>query len=154
MKFQIILVPTDYSDSSKHALHYAIGFSKKFGSRLRLLHVIQDLPVLSSSTYEGLDLPLYQERLREDAKRQMEQLVRETPDLHDARIHETLRSGVPYLEIIEEARECKADLIITATHGRSGLTHFLMGSVAEKIVRNSPCPVLTVKTPEFAFESA
>lgn len=154
MRFQTILVPTDFSESSRHALHYAIDFSKKFGSRLVLLHVIEDLPVLASGAYEGINIAAYQQRLLQDSRDQFERLVRETPDLSDAETAQKVRNGVPYLEIIEEARETRADLIITSTHGRSGLTHFLMGSVAEKIVRNSPCPVLTVKMRDFAFKPA
>ncbi len=154
MRFQTILVPTDFSDSSRHALHYAIDFSKRFGSKLILLHVIEDLPVLASGAYEGIDIGAYQARLLQDSRDQFERLVRETPDLSDAQIAQRIRNGVPYLEIIEEAKESDVDLIITSTHGRSGLTHFLMGSVAEKIVRNSPCPVLTVKKRGFEFQHA
>jgi len=154
MRFKNILVPTDFSDASRHAMHYAIGFCKKFGSSLCLLHVMEDLPVPTLSAYEGIDIGVYRERLEEDSKLQMERLIRETPDLGDINLKTKTRNGVPYMEIIDEAKESETDLIILATHGRSGLSHFLMGSVAEKIVRNSPCPVLTMKMPDFKFEEA
>ena len=154
MKFTKILVPTDFSEGSRHALHYAVGFCKQFGSSLVLLHVIEDLPVPSLTGYEGLDLGIYQERLQADSSLQFERVVRETPDLGDIEVERRTRNGLPYLEIIEEARESRVDLIVLATHGRSGLSHFLLGSVAEKIVRNSPCPVLTMRMPEFQFKKA
>jgi nucleotide-binding universal stress UspA family protein len=154
MKFDKILVPTDFSEGSAHALHYAIGFCKTYGSSLKLLHVIEDLPVPSLTGYEGLDVGVYQERLREDCSLQFERVIRGTPDLGDIAIERCTRHGVPYMQIIEEARESGCDLIVLATHGRSGLSHFLLGSVAEKIVRNAPCPVLTMKMPDFDFENA
>ena len=154
VKFDTILVPTDFSPASLHALHYAIGFCKKFGSSLILLHVLEDLPVPTLTAYEGLDIAAYQERLNEDSRLHFERTVRETPDLGDINLTQKSRRGVPYMEIIDEATTSECDLIILATHGRSGLSHFLLGSVAEKIVRNSPCPVLTVKTPDFEFKKA
>ena len=154
MRFRKILVPSDFSQASQHALHYAIGFAKCFNTQLRLLHVTEDLPVLSYVDYEGFDLSQFSVRIREDAEKEFERLLRETPDLGDLRTTTAIQSGVPYMAIINEAKEQDCDLIILATHGRSGLGHFLMGSVAEKVVRNSPCPVLTVKMPEFQFESA
>ena len=154
MQFNKILVPTDFSQSSRHALHYAIGFAKRFNTHLHLLHVTEDLPVLSYVDYEGFDLSRFTEHLREDAEKEFERLLRETPDLGDLRTTTKIRSGVSYPEIINEASDQECDLIILATHGRSGLSHFLMGNVAEKVVRNAPCPVLTVKVPEFRFEQA
>ena len=154
MRFDNILVPSDFSPSSQHAMHYAIDFAKRFNSNLELLHVTEDVPVLSYVDYEGFDLVQYQNRLREDADKEFERLLRETPDLGDLRCRTSITSGVPYMEIISAARDKDSDLIILATHGRSGLSHFLMGSVAEKVVRNSPCPVLTIKRPEFEFKQA
>ena len=154
MRFRKILVPSDFSQASLHALHYAIDFAKRFNTQLHLLHVTEDLPVLSYVDYEGFDLSGFAARLREDAEGEFERLLRETPDLGDLQTQTAIQSGVPYMAIINEAKEEDCDLIILATHGRSGLGHFLMGSVAEKVVRNSPCPVLTVKMPEFQFEPA
>ena len=154
MKFDTILIPTDFSPASRHAMHYAIGFAKRFNSHLDLLHVTEDVPALTYVDSVGFDMAHFQTRLKEDAEQEFERLVRETPDLGDLRHAIHLRSGVPYMEIISQAQDTKIDLIILATHGRSGLSHFLMGSVAEKVVRNSPCPVLTVKMPDFKFEQA
>lgn len=154
MKFSNILIPTDFSDSSKHALHYGIGFAKRFNSALDMLHVTESLPFPAGVDYEGFEVANVASVLHEQAEQGFEQLVRETPDLGDLRHTTNIRAGVAYMEIINFAAEQKSDLIILATHGRSGLSHFLMGSVAEKVVRNSPCPVLTVKMPDFEFQQA
>ena len=154
MKFLNILIPTDFSDSSRHALHYGIGFAKRFNSQLDLLHVTENLPFPAGVDYEGVNVANIDNLLQKHAEQGFEQLIRETPDLGDLRKTTNIRSGVAYMEIINYASEASCDLIILATHGRSGLSHFLMGSVAEKVVRNSPCPVLTVKTPDFEFKQA
>ncbi len=154
MRFDRILVPVDFSASSQHALHYAIDFAKRFNSALDLVHVVEIMPVLSYVDYEGIDLEGFQEQLQKDADSEFDRWLRETPDLGDLRSKTHIRRDVPYLEVIDASKDYKSDLIILATHGRSGLSHFLLGSVAEKVVRNSPCPVLTVKKPDFHFEQA
>ena len=93
MRFDRILVPTDFSESSRHALHYAIGFCKRFASSLTLVHVIEDLPVPTMTGYEGVDLTVYQDRLQEDCNLQFERMVRETPDLGDISVTQKIRSA-------------------------------------------------------------
>jgi nucleotide-binding universal stress UspA family protein len=81
----------------------------------------------------------------------MDEIVEECRESHEATFG-SVRTGTPFLEIINSAKDLPADLVVMGTHGRTGLKHMLIGSVAEKVVRKSPCPVLTVKHPHHEFE--
>jgi len=141
-----ILVPVDFSEFGKPALTYACEFARRFASDLHLLHVVEDIyPMVPEA---GMLLPAqgdYLAELQASARKALEKL----PDPeHCHGIPEIIRSvqtGTPFLEVIRYAKEHDIDLIVVGTHGRSGLVHMLMGSVAEKIVRKAPCPVLTVR---------
>jgi nucleotide-binding universal stress UspA family protein len=150
-EFKKILVPTDYSEMSLAALDYALTFSQMFGAQIYLFHTLDTIPVLS---LESMDLTT------ESVIYETEQNAKS--DLHDFRLSrigeipnlvELVRKGIAEDEIVKLAREENFDLIIMATHGRSGIAHVLMGSVAEKVVQRSPAPVLTVK-PGFRNASA
>lgn len=147
-----ILLPTDFSDSSKDTMSYACAFAEQFGSELHVLHVLQDLVTMVPEP--GLAFPPpgdYMQELKESA----EKALAEIPDAEWCQgktvVRET-RQGPPFLEIVRYAKENDIDLIVMGTHGRSGLAHVLLGSVAEKVVRKAPCPVLTVRPPEHKFE--
>ena len=145
-----ILCPVDFSESSEHALRYAVAFASAYGADLELFHVVE-LPILPSYSTGGVpDLTLPIERIKEECRQRLGELVdRCKPTC--PRITSRLVVGTPFFEIINAAREGKFDLIVMGTHGRTGLKHILIGSVAEKVVRKSPCPVLTVKHPEREF---
>ena len=147
-----ILLPTDFSDYSKAAAAYASEFADRFGAELHILHVLQDLVAMVPEP--GLAFPPpgdYMQELQESAEKALAQLPQ--PPLKDAsRVIRETRQGPPFVEIIRYARESEIDLIVMGTHGRSGLAHILLGSVAEKVVRKSPCPVLTVRPSEHKFE--
>ena len=152
IKMGSILHPTDFSDSSKHALDYAVSFAREFGGKLYLLHVIEEVP--STMYFDMLQTPPLAEVLadiEEQAAKALEGLL--TPDMSEGLDVECLiREGVPFLEIIRCAKELNVDMIVCGTHGRTGLKHVLFGSVAEKVVRKAPCPVLSVRHPEHKFE--
>jgi universal stress protein A len=142
-EFKKILVPTDYSDMSLAAVEYAMSFSGMFGSTIYLLHTLDTIPVLS---YHAVDLTtetvIYETEL--NAKNDLHLFtiskVGNMPNLV-----EVVRKGIAQEEIVKFAKEEQIDLIIMATHGRSGISHILMGSVAEKVVQHSSVPVLIVK---------
>jgi universal stress protein A len=141
-----ILVPVDFSEFGKHAMRYGCELARRFSSELHLLHVVEDIyPMVPEA---GLLLPAQTDfltGLRQNAQKALEQLP--PADIGNG-ITDVIRhvgNGTPFLEIIRYAREHNIDLIVIGTHGRSGLVHILMGSVAERIVRKSPCPVLTVR---------
>jgi nucleotide-binding universal stress UspA family protein len=127
--FNRILVPTDFSPASDAALDYARILAAKFGASLQLLHVIDDP---SASTF------LAQAR---------ERLARTISATDRARLHATSEAfvGTPAPAIVDYATATGTGLIVMGTHGRTGLAHLLMGSVAEQVVRTAPCPVLTVR---------
>ncbi|MCA9058412.1 MAG: universal stress protein [Planctomycetaceae bacterium] len=141
-----VLVATDFSDYSRPALDYGSAIAARFGAQLHLLHVVADpamlIPESHAFTVEAMQAQ--SEALVEDAKKRLTELPGDGWDDGKPVIRE-VRTGAVFLEIIDYARTQEIDLLVIGTHGRSGLMHVLMGSVAEKIVRKSPCPVLTVK---------
>lgn len=144
-QFKTILVPTDFSQTSDHALEYARALAASFGGTLHLLHVVPD-PVMASAWSEAYayDLTALGERLRVDAERQ---LAEKAETIRDVGVTTESLIGNPPTVIAMSAAQRGADLIVMGTHGRSGVTHFFMGSVAERVVRTAPCPVLTVREP-------
>jgi len=135
-----ILVPTDFSDCSERARSYACELAKRFGSELHLLHVV---PPVSLPGYVG---PVPDELLHpEEGARQELERWNDPAFEHAKRVVRSVTTGTPFVEIVRHARDQDVDLIVIGTHGRSGLTHMLLGSVTEKVVRKAPCPVLTVR---------
>lgn len=142
---QHCLVPIDFSEYSLHALEYAVELAGILHARLTLLHVIQSLPV--GGTDMGVTLPYaYIENLEEDLRRSLES-YRERITAEGLLSEVAIVHGVPFQEIIETAKARQVDLIIMGTHGRTGIRHVLLGSVAEKVVRLAPCPVLVTRRP-------
>ena len=145
-----ILFPTDFSEPSDHALEYALSLAMEYEATLMLLHVIEEFHY--SAYYEDLNAPperIYAEVLKE-AEERMERLVFEEMKGKVA-VEQVIRRGEPFSEVVQAAREEEVDLIVMGTHGKTGLSHALMGSTAERVVRLAPCPVLTSRSPEYEF---
>jgi nucleotide-binding universal stress UspA family protein len=145
-----ILVPTDFSDASGAAVRYGRAFAAAFQGSLHLLHVIED-PFIYAPVSEGYVPPLtFYEDMETAARAQLERVL--TPE-ERTECHAELvtQKGSPFVEIIRYARSRNIDLIVMGTHGRGAIAHMLMGSVAERVVRKAPCPVLTVRHPEHEF---
>src|SRR5262249_19396384 len=145
MATQRFLVPLDFSEYANQALDYAINLASKLGARLTLLHVIQALPL--GGVDMGVTVPYtYMQELEAEIMESMnDYLQRVTAAGLEGEI--AVVHGVPFHEIIELAKNQRADLIIMGTHGRTGFQHVLLGSVAEKVVRLAPCPVLVARQP-------
>ena len=148
-----ILVPIDFSDFSIDALKYGVSVARHFGAKILLLHVIsQELlnEVKAVQYFSGIiDSPeKFLARKKRDINERIEKILKGETDqtLFEEPLIEV---GIPAEEIIRVAKERKVDLVVIGTHGGSGLTHILMGSVAERVVRRSPCPVLSVRGKEF-----
>jgi nucleotide-binding universal stress UspA family protein len=135
-----ILHPTDFSAQSGYALRLACSLARDYGAHLIVLHVADEPPIASA---EGIMIPPPGDYLAE-ARADLQQ-----HELPDAQVHaeRRLERGEPVTEILRVADEVRADLIVMGTHGRTGLERLLMGSVAEQVVRQASCPVLTLKTP-------
>lgn len=151
LKLKTILVPTDFSKASKKALQYAISFAKQFNAGLILLYVLQ--PHYVAGEFGAVDFPVLEADLQRSSGKQLTALAAKgvrglVP------VKTLVRTGLPVDEIVDAAKGMKVDLIILSTHGRTGLKHVLLGSVAENVVRHAPCPVLIVREHEREFVSS
>jgi nucleotide-binding universal stress UspA family protein len=138
-----ILVPVDFSGCSREGLQYAIGFANEFGARIILLHATYLGYIYSSEGTAIYDIPALQKAARKNAQRHMRQLVRAV-NFRGVKFETAFTDGSPVLDICSFAKEHDVDLIITSTHGLTGLKHALIGSVAEQVVRRASCSVLVV----------
>jgi len=138
-----ILVPTDFSDPSGEALSTAMAFAQLAGATLDLVHVAVEATYALPPPVDVVSVPIDMTKLMERA---VEGLAAEEKRVRDAGIATDSATlvGRPDSEIVARAAETKADLIVMGTHGRSGLAHALLGSVAERVVQHAPCPVLIV----------
>jgi nucleotide-binding universal stress UspA family protein len=147
-----ILVATDFSEPSEAALAYGQELARTFGARLTVLHITDNVAARAygADGYVVAD-PDLQEQVDASARAQVDGLL-SAEDREVLQAQGIVRSSSgPAAAIVDWARESGADLIVVGTHGRGTVAHFLMGSVAERIVRTAPCPVLTVRHPEHEF---
>jgi nucleotide-binding universal stress UspA family protein len=138
-----ILVPVDFSGCSRQGLQYAIGVAQEFKAKIVLLHATYLGYIYSAEGTAIYDVPGLQKAAHKDAERQMAQLVR-TVKFGAVKFETVLTSGSPLLDICAVAKTHNVDLIISSTHGFTGLKHVLIGSVAEQVVRRASCSVLVV----------
>lgn len=152
IEMKSILHPTDFSEPSKYALRYALALAREFKAKLYILHVIEE--VSSAMYFDMLQAPPLAQLMagiEDQARKALDDLV--PADMKDKVEFEYLiRKGVPFLEIVRCAEQEKVGMIVVGTHGRTGLKHAIFGSVAEKVVRKAPCPVLSVRHPDHKFE--
>ncbi|HEX3597067.1 MAG TPA: universal stress protein [Polyangiaceae bacterium] len=140
-----ILVPVDYSSSSRFALDWALALADRLGSAVHVLHTWEvpaylrpDLTVWSGEVSETLA-----DHTRAEAEKGMETFLAGVKE--NAQLTSQVVGGAPYATILAMAKDGGFDMIAMGTHGRSGVAHLVMGSVAEKVVRHAPCPVLTIR---------
>lgn len=145
-----ILVPIDFSDYSKGALKYAVNFSKSFNAEMTLIYVVEPVIYPPDFSMGQIAIPSVNTEWDERAKHELDKLAREEIP-SGVTVKTLIKTGKPFIEIIETAGELNIDLIIIATHGRTGVEHILFGSTAEKVVRKAPCPVLTLREPIKGF---
>lgn len=151
IKLARILVPIDFSEYGQQALRYGCALSERFGSDLHLLNVLEDYyPLVPEAGMMLGDKDQYLSGLRASSERELAKY----PDpawLPGGNVTRTVIVGTPFVEIVRYAREHDIDLIVVGSHGRTGLAHALMGSVAERVVRKASCPVLTVRPGQHEF---
>ena len=145
--FKKILVPTDFSVHSAEALRYAADLSKRYEGSLLLLHVYQPVAYALPDGYV-----LYTEKqfaaMMSEFENQLEKAKADALAAGATRVETRMFHGVASTDIVGLAGREDFDLIVMGTHGRTGVKHVLVGSVAERVVRKAPCPVLTVHLPE------
>ena len=150
IKIKRILLPTDFSDCSKYALKYALDLALERKAKLYILHVIQELSIPVGTEEAAYPIAQIYDDMEREAKKNIHRLVPKR-FREKLRVEYIILRGTPYLEIIKNAKKYNVDLITIATHGRTGISHMLLGSTAEKVVRKAPCPVLCVKHPKHEF---
>ena len=139
MKCEKILVPVDFSEDSDRALDYAINLGLQLEAVLILVHVIHvHLPRTAETSF-----PNIMDHIRKEADEHVKTRRQRAKDA-GMRAASIVEPGLPSAKIVEVARDEQVDLVVMGTHGRTGLHHLLLGSVAERVVRLSPCPVLTM----------
>jgi nucleotide-binding universal stress UspA family protein len=147
-----ILVGTDFGEAADTALTYGRALARTFGATLHLLHVTEDIYMnaLGGELYASAHADLQQE-LDVAARAELNKRIVDSDNSGPPTIPAVVSSGRPALAIIQYAKSHEVDLIVMGTHGRGPLAHLVMGSVAERVVRLAPCPVLTVRHPEHDF---
>jgi nucleotide-binding universal stress UspA family protein len=146
-----VLVPVDFSPHSDHAVAYAIRLAANLGASLELLHVVENpyLSVVWSPEVSMPDVTGVLETLADDVQERLA-IIAAAARAQGVRTSGTVAVGTPAGAIVGHAGIARADLIVMGTHGRTGLSHVLLGSVAERVLREAPCPVLTIKEPRVA----
>jgi nucleotide-binding universal stress UspA family protein len=145
-----ILVPTDFSESARHALAYGISFAEEYAAEVLLLHVVENLTVGYASDLFPVPMAEVYEEISGYAKAELAKLGSEVRTRGVA-VRELVAQGKPSAEILRIAREETVDMIVLGTHGKGFLDRSLFGSTTERVVRKSPCPVLTCRHPEHDF---
>ncbi len=146
-----VLVPIDFSDYSKNSLTCAVNFVKQFNAELTLIYVVEPVIYPPDFSMGQIAIPSVDLEIDKRAVEELEKLaVKEIP--HEIKVKTVVKTGKPFIEIIETASEENVDLIIIASHGHTGVEHILFGSTAEKVVRKAPCPVLTLREPVKGFD--
>ena len=139
-----ILIPVDFSEHSERALTYASDLARSLGATAHLVHVYPTTVYVAPPMIPG---PVVFGQFRDESQRAFDELLQRARAEHSIELTGSLLEGVPHVEILRCAKDVAADLIVMGTHGRTGIEHLLLGSVAERVVRGSPVPVITVPQP-------
>jgi len=146
-----VLVATDFGEASDQALAYGRELARTFGATLHVLHVVDNVAARYVTETPGFDLPRLQLQVEDAARAELMKIVT-GDDRRTLNAVVALRTSVsPPTAIVDYARQEAIDVIVVGTHGRGAIAHFFMGSVAERVVRTAPCPVLTVHAAERDF---
>ena len=139
-----VLVPVDLGPSSARTVDYAKGLAERFGASLVLMHVVPNPYITAASELYVPPPQSYLDELERDARDALHKLLSDS-DRQRLKAETVVKVGDPLCEIVDYAKDRPVDLIVMGTHGRSGVAHFVLGSVAERVVRTATCPVLTLR---------
>jgi len=142
--FSKILVPVDFSEYTADIITHATEIALRFDSTIHLLHVIPNMDYFApyESFMAAENVVAVQKGIEDEVQRDLENLAK---GISGTPVVKAVRMGVSFVQIVEYVRTQGIELVVMATHGRGGLEHIIIGSVAEKVVRRSPCPVLTIR---------
>lgn len=153
--YRRLLWPTDFSRLANAVLPHATRLAARSGAELAILHVLSPAAFFAIPELSGVAWDQLERGNRAVAQAKLKRLTdRVKAELPRTRVESVLAEGDPASEILRTAKRLKCDLILIATHGRSGLAHLLIGGVAERVVRTAPCPVLTVRHPSMRVKAA
>lgn len=139
-----ILLPTDFSNISLSAAEYAVDMAEEYNAKIHLLHVLEKTPPILAIRSLDLSREKIIDSIEKDANEHLNECFEKISKLKKVDIKPVLKKGIDYEEIIKYAENNKIDVIVIATHGRTGILHTLLGSVAEKVIRYSKTPVLVI----------
>ena len=150
IRLQRILVPTDFSESARHALTYGLSFAREYKAELLLLHVVEIVPVGYASDLFPAPMAAVFQEVSAYARAELAQLAAAARE-RGVTTRELVVQGKPSAEIVKVARIENVDVIVLGTHGKGVLDKALFGSTTERVVRRAPCPVLTCRLKEHEF---
>lgn len=150
IRLKRILVPTDFSESARHALGYGMSFASEYGAELVLLHVVEAVPAGYASELFPVPMAEVFQQVSSYARGELARLTAEAAQKGIA-TRELVVQGKPSAEIVRVAREESVDMIVLGAHGKGVLDKALFGSTTERVVRKAPCPVLTCHLVEHTF---
>jgi nucleotide-binding universal stress UspA family protein len=148
IQFKKIFVTTDLSENSNAAVPYAAELARRYDGRLELIYVFEDILYFPTAPEPGsyaIDPVQIMESARIERKKQLDLAAKLCSEMEKVEVKPVLLEGHPPTKIIKYATEQKPDCLVVATHGRTGLSHLVFGSVAERLVRMSVCPVLSIR---------
>ena len=151
IRLRKILLPTDFSDGALHALQYGTSFALEYEAELVLLHVVETVAAPYASDLFPVPMAEVFEEMTGYARTELDKLAAAAREKGIKQVRTLVAQGKPSHEIMRVAREEAIDLIVLGTHGKGVLDQALFGSTTERVVRKSPCPVLTVRQPEREF---
>lgn len=145
ISFNAVMVPVDFSKESILAAKFAFSLAEEYETKIYVLHVME--PLHASLRLHVTDFEAFQQKLIDQAKEDLGNVI---PSAMKKRleVEEILEIGYPQHVIVDKAKELGVDIIVIATHGRTGLAHVLLGSVAEQVIRHAPCPVFVTRNPK------
>lgn len=147
MQLRTILVPHDFSESAAYACAWAVALAERWDAKIVLLHVVPFFHHVSVVERLLVDIPALDAARVQEAQQRLQELVAAQQGTTTVTIEPRVLRGDPFLVICETAEREPADLIVMGSHGRTGLAHVLLGSVAERVVRHASCPVLVTRRP-------
>jgi nucleotide-binding universal stress UspA family protein len=150
IRLKRILVPTDFSESARHALTYGLSFAREYKAELLLLHVVEVVPVGYASDLFPAPMAAVFQEISAYARAELAKLAALARE-RSVTARELVTQGKPSAEIVRAAREEAVDMIVLGTHGKGMLDKALFGSTTERVVRAAPCPVLTCRLKEHEF---